>query len=93
VQRPCLGLGELLVVDRAGGDEALDDRLDRGLDAVHDRRLGDLGLAHAPAQHPAQALGGRGIALEVERRGVLQVLGRDRSRRASHDRRLLSRAA
>ena len=78
VQRARLGLGEGLVVDHAGIDELRDDGVDRLLHVVDHRRLGHLRLAHPAIEHAAQALGRAGIALEIERGGVLQVLGGDR---------------
>src|SRR6266508_156270 len=73
MQRARLGLGELLVVDGASFDELRDDRLNRLLDVLHDRRVRHLGFANPPTEHAPQALGRRRIAFQIERGGVLQV--------------------
>src|SRR5207237_10167796 len=64
--------------------ELRDDFGDHALDVVDDRRVRRLRLAHPPLEHAAQPFGGAGVALEVERGGVLQVPGRDRTRRPLH---------
>src|SRR5262249_28653315 len=84
VQGTGLGLSERLVVEHARNHELVHDGVDRLLDIVDDRRLGQARFGHPALQDAAQAVGGAGIALEIERGRVLQVSGGDRARAAFH---------